>query len=110
MAEDAAYDHINRKLRNLEHCALHRGTITVTCKQCQRIRRFDAVALWWLFQRRGWDDGLPDAARRFRCSSCPKTGRRGIVDWQITRDRADDDQPPFPDESTWKRLVARYRS
>lgn len=68
MLNDDEYDHLNRKLRNLEHCALHRRTIEVTCLRCNRVRRFDAVALWWLFERRHWDDSLTDAAKRFRCS------------------------------------------
>lgn len=58
MSNDDEYDHLNRKLRNIEHCALHRRTIEVTCLRCNRVKRFDAVALWWLFEKRHWDDGL----------------------------------------------------
>ena len=110
MVNDAEYDHVNRKLRTLEQCALYRRTIEVMCRRCSRIKRFDAVALWWLFQRRGWDGSLRDAAKRFRCSSCPRTGFSDAIRLQITRGRLDEDQPPYPDAATWKRLVARYRS
>ncbi|WP_267414278.1 hypothetical protein [Sphingomonas sp. GC_Shp_4] len=37
--------HVGQKLRTLQHCALHRRTIKLTCTACERERRFDAVAL-----------------------------------------------------------------
>jgi hypothetical protein len=102
--------HVGQRLRCLEHCALHRRTITLTCPACGRARRLDAVALWWLFRRKRWDDRLPAAYRRFRCAACAGTGRIVRPRGAITRDPPDDDQPPYPDRPTWRRLVSRYRS
>lgn len=103
-------DHLDRQMRTLEHCALYRRTIELTCPQCRRVRRIDAVALWWLFERSGWDDRLPAAFHRFVCRNCVKGGRGVRLAAQITRDRPDEDQPPYPDAGTWRRLVSRYRS
>lgn len=102
--------HIGRRLACLEHCALHRRTIRLTCPRCGAERRFDAVALWWLFHRKGWNDRLPDAGRRFRCTRCDGAGHLPRPAVAITREPPDAEQPPYPDERTWRRLVSRYRS
>jgi hypothetical protein len=103
--------HVGQRLRSLEHCALHRRTITVTCPSCTRVRRLDAVALWWWFEQRGWNDDLPRAYRRLYCEACLVHHGRVFRPWaEITRDQPDPDQPPYPTEREWKRIVARYRS
>ncbi|MFS0771208.1 hypothetical protein [Sphingomonas sp. 1P08PE] len=103
--------HVGQKLGCLEHCALHRRTITLSCPGCQHVRRYDAVALWWMFERRGWNDRLPGAYRRLYCNACLVTAGRKIQPIaEITRDRPDPEQPPYPDDRTWKLLVSRYRS
>jgi RNase P subunit RPR2 len=94
----------------LQHCALYRRTIVLTCPSCQRVRRFDAVALWWLFESRRQDDTIPLVFRRFYCVTCVKDGQRIRPRWAITEDRPDEQQPPYPPERVWKRVVARYRS
>lgn len=111
MVTEAELDHADRRLRTFQHCALHRRTIRVTCTSCGRERRFDAVALWWMYERKGWDDDLPRAYRRLFCATCrERDGRVVRPRAGITRDRPDEDQPPYPDQATWKRLVSRYRS
>ena len=111
MAGCAEYDHVNRKLRTLQHCALYRRTIRLICPGCRRERRFDAVALWWMFERRGWNDRLPSAYGRLYCDAClVKAGRKIRPQAEITREQPDAHQPPYHDETTWKRLVSRYRS
>ena len=59
---DDAHDHVGRRLRTLEQCALHKRTLRLTCPACGRSRVMDAAALWWLFRRKGWDDALPGVA------------------------------------------------
>jgi hypothetical protein len=44
--------------------------IKITCQACGHSAVFDAHALWWLFERKGWDDGFEDARKRFYCSAC----------------------------------------
>lgn len=108
---DDDLDHANRQLRTLQHCALHRRTITVTCSACQRIYRYDAVALWWMFERKRWDDRLPGALRRLFCGGCrTKTGKKVRPRFAITRDKPDLGQSTYPDDRTWKQIVSRYRS
>jgi len=102
--------HIGQRLSCLQLCALYRRTITATCPACGDVRRLDAVALWWLFERRGWDDRLPGAFRRLTCQPCRDNGRKVHRRAEITRDVPDLDQPPYPDQRTWRRIVSRYRS
>ena len=111
MASSAERDHLNRKLGCLEHCALHRRTIKVTCPECQRVVRFDAVALWYLFFRKRWNDAYPACMRRFYCQEC-RTNSGQIIRprFEITEERPDPKQPQYPDQSTWRKLVSRYRS
>ena len=114
MADGDGLDHANRKLVTLQHCALHRRTITLTCPQCGRVRLIDAVPLWWLFERRGWDDRLPGFHRRLYCSVCRGSpggpGLRVRPHFQITRDAPEPTHLPYPEERVWKRVVSRYRS
>ncbi len=108
--KNADHDHVGRRLRTLEQCALYRRTLRLTCPRCRHVRVFDAVALWWLFHRRGWNDGLSAMAQRVRCSLCDKQGHVTRPRIVIGRDEPTGEQPPYPDAATWKRLVSRYRS
>ena len=110
MAIDESVDHLDRKLRCLLHCALHQRTIRLTCPRCHRVRRFDAVALWWFFERRHEDDAIPDVFRRFYCSVCKRADVVVRPHHEITTEQPDPDQPPYPSESEWKRQISRYRS
>lgn len=108
---DDAHDHVGRRLRTLEQCALHKRTLRLTCPTCGRSRVMDAAALWWLFRRKGWDDALPGVANRLCCEPC-RDGRKAVVRprWAVTRDEPEGPQPPHPDRHDWRRLVSRYRS
>ena len=104
-------EHIGRALRTIEQCALYRRSLRLTCRRCQSLRILDAVAVWWLFQQRGWPDNLPDVARRFACSACRNKGHQSAAPMiEVGRDPPEGPQPPYLDEREWKRLVSRYRS
>ena len=104
-------DHLGGRLRTLEECALHKRTVRATCPSCGRVRVFDAVALWWLFKKRGWDQQVPGAVRvRLRCEACGDGGSRIRPRLEITREQPTGPQPPFPTSSEWRRIVSRYRS
>jgi hypothetical protein len=104
-------DHANRTLHTLQLCALHRRTIELTCPPCHRVRRLDAVAIWWHFARKRLDDRLPRALRRAYCVSCRyEHGRIVRPKWRITRDASEPSSLPYPDQRTWRQLVSRYRS
>lgn len=106
----AEYDHVGRRLRTLEHCALYKRTLRLTCPRCGHVRVIDAVCLWWMFNRRGWDDGLPAAAVRLRCAACKERGAvtRPLI--AVGRDAPTGPALPYPDQATWRKLVSRYRS
>lgn len=59
MVTDDEFDHADRRLRTLQHCALHRRTIRLECPACGRIVRMEAVPLWWWFERHGWTTDCP---------------------------------------------------
>lgn len=111
VAPSAEIDHIGRKLRTLEQCALYKRTIRLTCPGCGRSRVMDAAALWWLFRRKGWDDALGEAAKRLCCERCRSEDDRVIrPSWTVTREMPEGPQPPYPDKHEWRKLVSRYRS
>ena len=47
-------------IRDLFDAAVRHETIKVSC-QCGNVGIFDPHALWYLFERRGWNDRLADA-------------------------------------------------
>jgi len=105
------YDHVGRRLRTFEQCALHKRTLRLTCPECGHTRVLDAVALWWLFHRRGWDDTLSAARGRLHCSACwTRDGHKARPRITVGRDPPTGEPLPYPDAATWKRLVSRYRS
>ena len=110
MAPGDERTYIGERLSCLQHCALHRRTIQLTCPSCRHVRRLDAVALWWTFERQGWNGELPGAYRRLYCEACLVTVTE---DHAVGRDHprhADAHQPPYQGESAWWRAVSRYRS
>jgi hypothetical protein len=110
MSASAEYDHVGRRLRSLEQCALHKRTLRLTCPRCGHVRVIDAVCLWWMFHRRGWDGALPSAAARLCCAFCRERGATARPRITVGRDAPTGEALPYPDEATWKKLVSRYRS
>lgn len=87
-----------------EAAAFHKK-IRATCK-CGHSSVFDPHALWWLFQRKGWDQRLKVLPGRFRCLRCSSGRVRvALVEEPVTIDRL-----PMPPEHEWKRAVSRFRS
>lgn len=90
---------------NLFECAAWHRSIIATCHRCHREAVFDPHQLWWLFERKSWDDSLGAVAKRLKCQQCQGRGR-------LTFERL---KPatvtlPYPEESVWKRAVSRFRS
>lgn len=70
----------------------------------------EAVTLWWMFHRRGWDDGLPTAIRRFYCDVCWRS--RYVAyrpSFEISTQPPEGPQFAYPPEYEWKRLIRGYR-
>lgn len=53
-------------LRAIDEAGLN---VRAWCFACARGDEVDAI-IWMLFQKRGWPDELPEAARKFRCKGC----------------------------------------
>ena len=94
-----------------EAAAWHQN-VRVSCGTCGHSSTFDPHKLWWLFTRKGWDDGLAEASRRFWCRKCgARVGKRiKTARIELVRDPAQDHGLPFPPEVEWKRAVSRFRS
>jgi hypothetical protein len=99
-------DHLGRKLSTLRLCALFHRTIILRCTRCGHSRKLDAIALWWLFERKRWDDDLREARRRFYCPRCGRSRRPTLT---VSEEPPEGEQPPYPDEREWKRLKSRFR-
>jgi len=85
--------------------AARQYAVRATCPQCKHSAIFDPHALWWLFERHGWDQRLWKCGARFRCVICKRRGC--TIDLVQALPTIDD--LPLPDARTWKRAVNRYR-
>ena len=72
----------------------------------------DGVAVWALAERRRWPGDLRKLAGHFYCSRCFAREQRRVRlrKIELTNETPVGKQPPYPDERTWKRLIARYKS
>jgi hypothetical protein len=92
--------------------ALWRYVVKVACSRCSHVATFEPAGLWWHFQRRGWDDWLPGANKRFWCTQCASKDRRKVRPKKL--EFAEGVEPtrqlPLPSDAEWKRALSRYRS
>jgi hypothetical protein len=102
--DDRVRDKVN-PLKELFDAAAQGYAIRLTCRGCRRSRVLNAHAVWYLFERRRWLDGLRDVPRRFRCSDC---GRKG-PQVEPVHEEPNDTKLPMPHESDWKRELRRRR-
>jgi hypothetical protein len=98
-------------LRDLFDAAVRNYSIKLTCTKCQRITIYSSLALWWLFQQKGWADRLKDVQKRCLCIMC--LHRRGLKvrypTLQLVHDEPTDTSLPLPSELDWKRELRRRR-
>lgn len=98
-------------LRTLTDLALRFWNVRLTCRRCRHVRVLHGAAVWWLFQRKRWNDDLMDAARHFHCGPCSENGAGRQAPWiDKTRDEPTGEPLPLPSDYEWKKLIARYRS
>lgn len=88
-----------------------RYAVKVVCR-CGHSASFDPWGLWWLFERRGWDDTFGVARMRFWCRICAARLKRKVrADRIMTAPLGDADlQLPRPPEREWRRAISRFRS
>ena len=97
-------------LRDLFDAALRYSAVRLTCPRCRHYLVFRSAALWWLFQRKGWQDRFPNVRRRYFCQICWK--RQGVkihADIALVNEEPTDDSLPLPSELDWKRERRRRR-
>ena len=98
------------------HClyevSVLRYTVTLECNRCSHGRTFDAHALWWLSEKRGWNQVLRSVPERFRCELCEVQSRGAIRRPKliVTDDDPIDESLRRPPMDEWKHAVRRRRS
>lgn len=95
-------------ISDLFDVACRHRTVKVSC-QCGNVGIFDPHALWYLFERKGWNDKLPAVRKRMRCLQCYYAKRKRTT---ATLELVAEDhtrQLPMPDIIEWKRQLRRRR-
>ena len=95
-------------IRDLFDAAAQHHTIKVSCR-CGNVGIFDPHALWYLFERRGWRDHLPEVRKRMRCLQCYYAKRKRTLATLELSDEHHTRQLPMPDIIEWKRQLRRRR-
>jgi hypothetical protein len=98
-------------LRDLFDAAVRGRSVRLTCRECGHSAVLSSHALWWLFHRKGWRDGLADARGRCICLMCLHRRRRKVRNpkFELVLDPPTDASLPMPPEMAWKREVRRRR-
>ena len=103
----------SKQATNLFEAAAWQYAVRVSCGWCTHMAVFDPHALWWLFHRKGWDDHLPAAARRFTCIPCRQNWQmqaKGAARISLVREAPTVTSLPLPPEHEWKKAINRFRS
>jgi hypothetical protein len=98
-------------LRDLFDVAVRTRSVRLTCRTCGHSALLSSHALWWLFRRKGWRDGLADLRRRSLCLLCLHRRGEKVRDPELdlVPDPPTDTSLPLPSEMDWKREVRRRR-
>ena len=98
-------------LRDLFDAAVRHKTVRLTCIHCRHVTLFASAALWWLFQRKGWQDRFRDVQKRMVCLIC--LHERGIKvrypELELVDEPPTETRFPLPSEIEWKRELRRRR-
>jgi hypothetical protein len=98
-------------LRDLFDAAARGRNIRLTCTACGHFAILNGMALWWLFQRRGWLDDFKDVRRRSVCLPCLSRCRRKIRNprLELVETPPTDTRLPLPSAMDWKKEMRRRR-
>lgn len=89
--------------------AIWHYAVEVRCSNCDHSARFEAVGLWWYFERRGWEQHFSLAARHFYCRRCREPGVKNKPRRLEAVMAAGERRFSLPDDRTWKRALSRFR-
>ena len=98
-------------IADLFDAAVRHMTVQLSCPRCGHAAHFDPHAMWWLFERKGWNDRIGQVVRHFFCSTCrSQTSTRvrphiALLDVSVPVDTPL--QMPTPE--AWKRMLSRRR-
>jgi hypothetical protein len=98
-------------LRDLFDAAARGRNVQLTCRACGHVAILSGMALWWLFQRRGWLDDFKDVRRRSVCTACLRGRRSKVRDpaLALVETAPTDARLPLPSAMDWKKEVRRRR-
>lgn len=98
-------------LRDLFDAAARGRNVRLSCTACGHVATLSGMALWWLFQRRGWLDQFKDVQQRSVCTACWRRHRRKVGNPVLTlvETAVTDAKWPLPSEMEWKKEVRRRR-
>jgi hypothetical protein len=98
-------------LRDLFDAAVLTAISSSLCRQYQHLAVFHCHALWWLFQRRGWNDRFGDVTKRCVCTICWYRVGKKVRDprFELVTDAPTDSRFPMPNELDWKGESRRRR-
>lgn len=86
--------------------AAYHHSLKARCRRCKNEAVFSGAALWWLFQEKRWSDHLSEVAQHLSCDLCGSKA----VSIEVGREPPTITRLPLPDDYSWKKAVARYRS
>ena len=98
-------------LRTLWDAAVRGYTIKLTCWACRHIVVRHAHALWWHFERKGWNDSFKELQKRCVCRPCLKERNQIIRNprLELVQEEITEEPLPLPSQEEWKRALRRRR-
>lgn len=98
-------------LRDLWDAAVRHRNVRLTCTKCRHTIVFDGVALWWLFQRKGWQDRFDQVQKRCICLLClhERGSKIRYPEFELVKEPPTETRLPMPSEIEWKREMRRRR-
>lgn len=95
---------------NVFEAAAWHYRVKVMCG-CGHAALFDPHGLWWLLQKRRWNDDFKEIRSRFYCTRCRTIKRQTVRPDTIGPSKeAATIMLPMPDEAEWKRALGRFRA
>lgn len=98
-------------IQDLFDAAARHLNVRLTCPVCGHSAVLSAPALWWRFERMGWQDRLREVPRRCRCLHCAFRRGRDVPrpKLELVADDPTDARLPLPSELDWRRELRRRR-
>jgi len=93
----------------LLEAASWRYTVKIACS-CGHAAFYEPHALWWLYDRKGWNGNFREMQRRYFCSHCyQRTSKR--VHPRISAEGQEEPTVglPLPPKDEWNKAKRRFR-